>query len=309
MSEVQEQPPSLRQLQNRRKAGTAIAEELETLRSYERESKQRTRDAKRAQTHAGRKMASSTIIVNKDEAEEILKERGLKDGHGKSARIRNVIYRLSKTAAEILGLPGPNYHLLRWGFISTKIGMTACADFVPLTPEDGIADPDGFDDGELVTRRELAAMVELSHASVLAKKMDDNAKAGIPWTVSSEQLFKDAARSILTRHPVDDWASWAIFMCEAWPDVPAKTSAQQVGIARLFGRELQQDDVHEGETVRQYVTRIFTAWKTIGFSPLHPLLFEFDRAFNEPTAFDIGEWAWPSDADAVIDINKLPSLP
>jgi hypothetical protein len=173
MSELQEQPPSLRQLQNKRKARTATAEELETLRSYERESKQRSRDAERAQTDAGRKMASSRIVVNKDEAKEILKERGLRDIHSRSAHIRRVIYRLSKTAAEILGLPGPNYHLLRWGVIATKIALTAGADYVPKAPENGIADPDGFDDGELVTRRELCAMLELSHAAVLAKKIDD----------------------------------------------------------------------------------------------------------------------------------------
>ncbi len=173
MSEVQ-QPPSLRQLQNKRKAGTATAEELETLRGYERESKQRSRDAERAQTDAGRKMASSTIVVNKQDADEILKvERGLRDVHSRSPHIRKTIYKLAGQAAELLGLPGATYSLLRWGFIATKIGMSAGADYVPEAPENGIADPDGFDDGELVTRRELCAMLELSHAAVLAKKIDD----------------------------------------------------------------------------------------------------------------------------------------
>jgi hypothetical protein len=293
MSEVLEQPPSLRQLQNKRKAGTATPEELETLRSYERESKQRSRDAERAQTDVGRKMASSRIVVDKDEADAILKERGLRDVHGKSAHIRKVIYRLAGQAAEHLGLPGPNWFLLRFGFCATEAAMND-SHYVPTTPESAEENPDESSEGELSTNRELAAMFEMNFWYWLQEACKD---------------AEAAATTILTRHPVDDWAAWAIFMCEVLPDVPAKTSTQQVNTARLFGRSLQQDDVREGETCRQYVSRIFDAWKSIGFSPLHPLLFEFDRGFNEPTAFDIAEWIWPFDADAVIEIDKLPALP
>ena len=119
----------------------------------ERKRKQRAKE--KAASAAGKKMAISQTVVDKFEADAILRqERGIRSAH-----IRKTIYRLAQDAAEYLGLPGPNYHLIRYGYGATK-QATDDPTFVP--PEtDPVDDPDGSPEGELLTNRELFAMFDM----------------------------------------------------------------------------------------------------------------------------------------------------
>lgn len=143
-------------------------EEHEAKKQADRIAQKAKRDRERAKTDAGHKMTLSQTVVKAASADEILKERGLHDVHSRSAHIREVIYWLATQAAEHLGLPGPNYHLLRYGFFATAAAM-ADPDFVPpATPAEEVGigfgdyDPDSYPDSEpLVTYFELCCMMEM----------------------------------------------------------------------------------------------------------------------------------------------------
>src|SRR5689334_9639954 len=106
-----------------------------------RKRAQRARE--KAKTEAGRKMANSQIVVDKNEAMEILQERGLRSRNYRvKDHIRKTIYQLAEEAAEALGLPGCNYHLLRYGYRATKRAMED-PTYVP-PDKDPIANPDAY---------------------------------------------------------------------------------------------------------------------------------------------------------------------
>jgi hypothetical protein len=304
MENEQSAPLSVTQLRRARAAGQVLCEaDLARIRAYDNECQKKKTRLDRAKTDAGRQMPGSEIVVKPADADEILKERGLHDVHSRSAHIRDTVYWLATQTAEHLGLPGPNWYLLRYGYFATKAAM-ADPDFVPVEIAGQLRaagdEPDDDPPGELCTYLELASMMEM--------------QGWQDWSWIEEFRRKEAdaaAASILERHPVDDWAAWAIVMGEALPGVEATTAKQLVATTRLFARALGGSEPREGESCRQYTSRVYDAWRLRGHPPLHSLLLRLDEgAVEKPDFGGVDDYmVWPPDADAPIEIAKLPALP
>jgi ribosomal protein L31E len=128
-----------------------------------RKRAQRARE--KAKTEAGRKMANSQIVVDKNEAMEILQERGLRSRNYRvKDHIRKTIYQLAEEAASALRLPGPNYHLLRYGYLATKYALEnpAYGDLALYAIDaSSVENPYESPDGELLTNLELRCMMDM----------------------------------------------------------------------------------------------------------------------------------------------------
>lgn len=123
----------------------------EEVRTYNRDKTKKSREKKAIRNAKGDRLPSSPAEVSKKEAREILTERGIQNQH-----VAKVLFELAEVAAQHHKLP-LNDHLLRWGLKETQAALTD-KQYQPVEVEDGPVL------GELITRRELHALWDLSIA-------------------------------------------------------------------------------------------------------------------------------------------------
>lgn len=178
---------------------TPDAAEKERIRKGNRERKQAQRDREKAQTEAGQKMAISEYTVDRAEALDILRlERGLSRRGAPADNVRKVIYQLAESAAEKLGLPGPNWHLIRYGYAQTKWAMSD-SSYVPNDGEFPFDEAllDTYPAGELCTYRELYAMFDME--GLLTPEPDERIDAQVrdgKLTAERAALLKKAGHEL-----------------------------------------------------------------------------------------------------------------
>jgi hypothetical protein len=102
----------------------------------------------------------------------------------------------------------------------------------------------------------------------------------------------------------------------------ARTADEEIEIHRLFLRALAQPDVQPGETLRALAKRAYEAWVTKynpprEYAPAYSLVtHKFDADYGFAVSSKPFEEIWvppkhsdADDADALIDMDALPSLP